>query len=181
MTEHHRLCGSVVPFERRWHIIQEIDLTRLGADHRRLMQLCDDLEVMADALPAMPSAAEAQRLASELRELVQTDEAQERAYLAMMFARDRDDPLASALLRHVGTRHATDAARADELIATLAPDAGDAARVSPDALGYMLRCFFEGCRRAMDFEELVILTLGARRLTPEARAQLTDSLAARAA
>ena len=44
-------------------------------------------------------------------------------------------------------------------------------------LGYMLRCFFDGCRRAMDFTELAILALGERRLTRDARALLIGSLA----
>lgn len=35
------LQGSVVPFARRWHIIQEIDLIRLLQEHRRRLALCE--------------------------------------------------------------------------------------------------------------------------------------------
>jgi hypothetical protein len=40
----------------------------------------------------------------------------------------------------------------------------------------MLRCFFEGCRADMAFEELAILALADKRLTPAARGLLRDSL-----
>jgi hypothetical protein len=40
----------------------------------------------------------------------------------------------------------------------------------------MLRCFFDGCRRALAFEELAILNLARRRLSPETGALLAACL-----
>ena len=41
-----------------------------------------------------------------------------------------------------------------------------------DALGYMLRCGFDGWRRALDFAELAVVVLAGSRLTPVARQRL---------
>jgi hypothetical protein len=42
----------------------------------------------------------------------------------------------------------------------------------------MLRCFFDGCRSGIAFEELAIRTLADRRLTHEARMLLDSRLQA---
>jgi hypothetical protein len=41
----------------------------------------------------------------------------------------------------------------------------------------MLRSFFTGGRRAIDFERLTIIALAGHRLTPDARALPADALA----
>lgn len=176
--ERNRLQGSVVPFARRWHVIQEIDLVRLVAEHRRRADLCDRLEGMADLLPERPAADEAAAIERALADLVERNEHDEFAFLQAMLLHGRDDALASALLDHIRRRHAADTAAAQELIAALRCD-GPADHIPlAETLGHMLRGFFTGCRRAIDFEQLTILTLAARRLTPDARALLVDALAA---
>ena len=179
MTEHFRLAGSVVPFARRWHVIHELDLAPLMADHVALRALCDALEACADQLPAPLSCDEVARLCSGLQARIDRHEAEEDSFLLTMFARDSRDPLTSALLDHVHARHAADAAHAHDLIVALEARDENGAVACGETLGYMLRCFFDGCRRAMDFEELTILTLGHARLTSEARAVLVGGLCSR--
>jgi len=45
-----------------------------------------------------------------------------------------------------------------------------------DMLSYMLRCLFDNYRRAIDFEELALLSLAGTRLSAEARLALEHSL-----
>ncbi|UAK25964.1 hemerythrin domain-containing protein [Sphingomonas nostoxanthinifaciens] len=173
----HDLIASKVSFARRWHVIAEIDLMRLMADHAAISQLCDALEMVADLLPERPSAATAEQIAEGLETLLRTHNPQEERLMEAMFARDLSEPLTHSLLDHIHARHVACAVQAQDLAAALRVGASEEA-IAPDALGYMLRCFFEGCRDAMVIEQLAIFALGQDRLTAGARALLTDRLAA---
>ena len=169
--------GRVVPFCRRWHVIDEIDLVRLLAGHAELRTLCDLLEACADTLPVMPSPAQTTVLCQRLTVAIDRYARAGETLLEEMFRREADRPLAAALLARIRARHAIDDSSAQDLIAALDPESTEPDRFPPEMLGYMLRCFFDGCRRAMDFTELAILALGERRLTRDARALLIGSLA----
>jgi hypothetical protein len=181
MTDESDLKANVVPFCRRWHVIHEVDLVRLAADHSVLRRLCNELEACADALPFTVSPRQLQSLCQGLRDFVARYEAVDEMLLKTMFGRDLADQLTHALLSLVQGRHAADASHALDLITALDPKAVDHERFSVEALAYMLRCFFDGCRRAMDFEELTILMLGGNRLTPDARGLLVSGLSGAAA
>lgn len=96
--------------------------------------------------------------------------------LEAIFQREPPQTLNAAVLAHIRARHAVDAANAENLIAAREPSPNEQYRLPPETLGYMLRGVFDGWRRAMDFNELAILTLGDRRLTPQARELLIASL-----
>ncbi|MEN2748753.1 hypothetical protein [Sphingomonas sp. T9W2] len=166
--------GSVVPFARRWHSIQEIDLIRLLQEHRRRLALCGQAEAMADALPDRPVAATMTLFLQALETLVMRGEQADGVYLEAMLSNGRADLLTATLLDHVRHRHEADAAAARELVAAFAEADAFAA---PETLGHMLRSFFTGCRRAVDFEQLAIIALAGQRLTPQARGLLVDALA----
>ena len=168
------LQGSVVPFARRWHVIHEIDLIRLMQEHRDRLALATQAEAIADGLPDRPAKPMMAAFLTALRQLVTKGERADGDYLAAMLLNGHEDPLAWTLIDHVRHRHMADGAAARELIAAL--DEGDAF-ATPETLGYMLRSFFTGCRRAVDFEGLTIIALAGHRLTPEARALLVDALA----
>ncbi|PZO79821.1 MAG: hypothetical protein DI632_03995 [Sphingomonas hengshuiensis] len=172
------LQGSVVPFARRWHVIQEIDLMRLIGGHGRRLALCDQAERIADALPHRPDATTLAAFLAALEDQVVRGEEAEDAFLATMLLNGRDDPLAQTLLGHVRWRHAADGAAARELIAAFVE--ADV-RVAPETLGHMLRGFFAGCRHAVAFEQLTIVALAGHRLTADAGALLADALAESAA
>ncbi|RZM04088.1 MAG: hypothetical protein EOP68_19855 [Sphingomonas sp.] len=177
MIEHDDDGGRVVPFVRRWHVIHDIDLARLIADHARLRDVCDRLEACADALPDGVSDADADAVSRRLRAVVVSHPRDETAVIDALFAADLDDPLTATLVGRIRARHLSNAVEAEDILAALA----GASTPCAEAFGHMLRGFFDGCRRAMEFTELAILTLGAQRLTPDARALLVGGLCGRAA
>ena len=170
------LQDNVVALRRHWQAINELDLARLLAEHRKLDTLCDLLEACADALPARSTLAQSIVLCEKLAALIDLHERGGTTLFHEMFEPDLHRPLTNALLDHIGARYAVDSANAQDLIAALDPASEEASRFPAEVLGYMLRCFFDGCRLAMDFTELAILTLGEKRLTPDAKVLLTTSL-----
>ncbi|UFN49965.1 hemerythrin domain-containing protein [Roseomonas sp. OT10] len=159
-----------------WKARAEAGIAALSADHVRLRALCDRLEGLADRLPALPAAEERGRIARQLATLVPCHQAMERAVLDDLFPEAREDPLGHALLDRIASQHALDELHAQDLGAVL--DAADASGPpgGAAALGYMLRCFFDGCRRALAFEELSLITLARHRLPPDATRLLAACL-----
>lgn len=171
--DRHPRQASVVPFARRWHVIHEIDLIRLMQAHRHRLALAAQAEAIADGLPNRPTEPMMTAFLIALQELVTKGERADGDGLEAMLLNRHDDPLTWTLIDHVRHRHRADRAAASELIAAF--DEADAF-VAPETLGHMLRSFFTGCRRAVDFEELTLIALAGHRLTSEARALLVDAL-----
>jgi hypothetical protein len=176
MQDPQTLNGSHVPFARRWHVIDEIDLIGLVADHGAIERLCVRLEGCADQLPKRPAADAVADLCAALQARVLDHLDREDRLLVAMFARELHNPLCRALVDSIHSRHVGCAVLAQDLIATLKAHSAGQRTICADALGYMLRCFFDGCRAAMAFEELAILTLASTRLTREARSLLASRL-----
>jgi hypothetical protein len=177
MHDRDDLTGSCVPFARRWDVVDEIDLVRLVADHTATERLCACLEDCADRLPERPAPEEIDALCEGLQSRVLDHVEREDQLLAAMFERDMPDPLCHSLIAHIHARHVACTVQAQDLISALKAGSAGQRTVCAEALGYMLRCFFDGCRAAMAFEELTILALADTRLTPGARALLADRLA----
>ncbi|SDA30163.1 hemerythrin domain-containing protein [Sphingomonas sp. NFR15] len=178
MQDPDTFAASPFPFVGRWHVIDEIDLVGLVADHAATERLCARLEACADQLPDRPTLAEIDDLCAALQSRILDHIEREDQLLAAMFARTRSAPLCHALLDQIHMRHVACTVLAQDLVAALDATAPGHRTICAEALGYMLRCFFEGCRAAMAFEELAILALAGSRLTREARALLTERLAA---
>ncbi|MET4898374.1 hypothetical protein RN629_14655 [Sphingomonadaceae bacterium jetA1] len=179
--ESPRASGHDGPVPQPWHAIQDIDIVRIVADHRCLANLCNLLERCADELPRLPPEPTAARLCEALTALTEPVENECPAYPALTEIYDPGDPFAAALMEELRIRYATDAMHAQDLADALRAAPGMADRISADTLGYMMRCFFNACRQAMDCEELAILALAGHRLTRAARQALLDSLRFRAA
>lgn len=162
-----------------WHVIDEVDVVGLVSDHAVLDRLCDRLEQHADWLPKRPSAREADALRADLRVALGRHVVREERLFTRLFAASLSQPLCHTLIDQVAARHTECLAQAEDIVAALQPDS--AAVPCAEAFGYMLRCFFAGCRQAMAFEELALLTLAGDRLTLAARALLTQRLSASAA
>ncbi|WP_421988816.1 hypothetical protein [Roseococcus sp.] len=123
------------------------------AEHARLRELCDRLEAIADHLPALPEGG-SQCLMGELSALLRQRE-EDNLLDMLLYLRDPTGTR-QALAARIRSQQVTDLVHAQDLGVALAEaKGGDAA-----SLGYMLRCFFLGCRRALAFEELAILYLG---------------------
>lgn len=157
-------------------MIHEIDLTGMVSDHADLERLCDRLEDVADALPHLPSEGAALGLCRELEHRLPIHEVRERALFDALFESDPITPGQAAAFQHIRRRSSSHVVQSDDIVTALLPDAPP---LPPSTLGYMLRCFFEGCRADMAFEELAILQFARDRLTPDARALLEHSFAAR--
>ncbi len=144
------------------HLIDEDDIVWLIADHSAQRRLCTMLEGVADDLPDMPSKDEILVIEEQLSTFSQ------RHFLleAELFARLTDNSkrlTSERIVKEIRQNHAIDAIHADDLAAELKRLSGVSRAVHPGELAYMLRCFFDGCRRAIAFEELAILKLGGVR------------------
>jgi len=157
-----------------WHMIEEIDLVPVIALQCDWLRLCERLEVLADRLPGAFSEPERTLVCAELSRLADAPHDVFVVGAQALFVRQEGEPLAHSLIGHVARRHAARIVQAHDLIETLdlqTPHAPDA-----ETLGYMLRCFFEGCRQVVALERLTLLELGAERLTASARALLTERI-----
>ena len=123
---------------------------QLYAEHGRLGALCELLEAIADDLPrACPKRCG--RAAAELETLVPEHHAFEEMVLTEVLPPNRRD-----LLDRILGQHAEDEGLAFELAMALEPIGHGATPEQPETLGYMLRCFFNNCRRSMLVEELAL-------------------------
>lgn len=139
-------------------------VARLYADHGRLGELCDQLEAIADDLPrACPTRCS--RAAAQLTALVPAHHAFEFGVLAEVLGAGRRE-----LLERILAQHAEDEGLALEIAMALEPLSAGAAPEEPVTLGYMLRCFFNNCRRTMLVEELALqAALAGRGVRPPPR------------
>lgn len=167
--------GGIAILRSRWHMIGELEIAGIVADHAMLRRLCDDLELIADALPELPAAAEAELCRVRLEEFVPLHYRREERLFQALFDGGPHQALRRSLFAEIRAAHLLDNVHAQDLAAALSQVT--ARPVQPETLAYMLRCFFDGCRRAMAFETLAILMLGEGRLTAEAREMLLESLA----
>ncbi|NYD89033.1 hypothetical protein HD841_000802 [Sphingomonas melonis] len=160
----------------REHAGMDEDVIRLVADHQQLGDLCDLLETCADELPCIPSQKLVERICSTLEELYATNTVGPPPYPALSELYDATNSLETVLLKQIQLRHLADTMHAQDLVDALRGLLVPHEPRSPDALGYMLRCFFDGCRKAMDCEELAILALSRHQLSAKARSTLINSL-----
>jgi len=156
------------------HLIDEHDIAWMIADHAEQRRLCGRLERMADGLPDRPLSGEAAELRAALRSFPVRHFAAE-AELFSWLAKQSSSIWADKVVHEIVRSHAVDAMHADDVAAEL--EHIDTAHIGQ--LSYMLRCFFDGCRRAIAFEELALLKMGGDRLTPTARSAVIASLGSR--
>ena len=122
-------------------------------DHLIQRMLCDDLEGVADRLPTLPPLPTIKRLCDRIRHITTTHFDRAERVLATLPIAQRPAAGEIAALRRM---HLTDEAHVQDLITTLCQQARLADGRNAEQLGYMLRCFFDGCRRAIIFKESLI-------------------------
>lgn len=159
-----------------WRVLSEIDVAAMVAQHAALRDLCDALERCADELPTREAVIDAINISAALAECLRHHEVVENTILSSLL---EDDPAlpANSLLGRIRHRHAADHLHAEDLRDALGAAARSLDPAQSDALGYMMRCLFDGCRRGVDFQEAAILMLAQDRLTFGAREMLSASLA----
>ncbi|MBO1073861.1 hemerythrin domain-containing protein [Roseomonas marmotae] len=164
-----RLCdGWRDEFEQRVRVLAE--------EHAALRNLCDRLERIADDLPRQPAAEERQAVIRDLQSLMGRHQQREDAFLSSLLRGQGSTPLERGLLARIRWHHAQDEMHARDLSCALQAARPEGFPIGAEAMGYMLRCFFDGCRRAMAFEELAILVLARQRLSGRAAGILIQSL-----
>jgi hemerythrin-like domain-containing protein len=131
---------------------QDTDLTGLRDCYSRLLDICTSLEEVADGLPGNVPIAPCQMLARTVAEQLVTTHAREgRVLMPRLLASGR------AGLQRVAERlrqeHDFDHQAAMEIEEALRDLIWGRSVLSPDAIGYMLRSFFESVRRHVYAEQ----------------------------
>ncbi|GAA4776352.1 hypothetical protein GCM10023219_25010 [Stakelama sediminis] len=125
----------------------------LGQDHRIQEAVCRELEAIADALPTLPDTARIERLSQLVQQI--TTEQFDRAESA--FEQCAADGLVTqSQLNRLRDMQSLDAMHAQDMMETLRHRAQHRMKGPHTDLGYMLRCFFDGCRRAIAFKEAML-------------------------
>lgn len=128
-------------------------LQELEDDHQIQRALCHDLEAIADALPKAPSHSQLRRVAERI---VRVSTEHHPHAVTLLRSLPADSRPSEADLAALEAMHLIDAIHGEDLITAL----WNYVETNPDRhegeLGYMLRCYFDGCRRAMAFKEALI-------------------------
>lgn len=136
----------------------------LHEDHVIQRLLCDDLERVADCLPALPTLPELRRISDRILRITSSHFARAEQILRTMPPEQRPTPV---MLDALHQMHVLDELHGQDLIVTLWQHVGTAAGANIGQLSYMLRCFFDGCRRAIRLKESYIANAGAGVVRPD--------------
>ena len=125
-------------------------LDTLLDDHAIQRLLCDELEAVADGLPALPPLCAIRRLCDKILWITTTHFARAERILSALPSGHGPTPAEIATLRQM---HQLDELHAQDLVAELWSHAAGRPSGGVGQLGYMLRCFFDGGRRAIALKE----------------------------
>jgi hemerythrin-like domain-containing protein len=141
-------------------------LDRLVAEHELQLELCDALELIADGLPnRIPSNLVREVTAALTHGLSAHFSFEEDVLFPLLRQRGGDEVSLAAALDQLESEHARDAGLCDELAEELkALSLRDEPR-NVEMLGYMLRGFFEGQRRHIEWENTIVVPAARRLLT----------------
>lgn len=137
----------------------------IAHQHNLQNSLCDVLEKIADGLPNEVDRNLAATAASMLRHdlpLLHRDE--EDGLFPLLELRCPPEDHITALLAQLALEHKMDDGFSGELAEALDMMAQGQSVASPEALGYMLRGFFESYRRHLYWENHVVLPIARKRL-----------------
>ncbi len=133
-------------------------LVALERQHCALLHICDELEIAANDLPDRLEPARCTKLARATLTTLADAHAGEEMFLFPVLAAAASLDLAPVACR-LREEHETDQAAAEELEDALLSFAAGQPFLSTDAMGYLLRSFFEGVRRHVRSEQDLVLLL----------------------
>jgi hypothetical protein len=139
--------SPVVPFP-----IQST-IETLHEDHIIQRLLCDDLERVADHLPALPTLPQLRRISDRILRVTSSHFSRAEQVLRTMPPEQRPTPV---MLDALHQMHVLDELHGQDLVVSLWQHVGAVAGANVGQLSYMLRCFFDGCRRAIRLKESYI-------------------------
>ncbi len=121
---------------------------------RAQLELCDQLEIIADSLPERVDRQTCALTAQALDEVIRSAHAIEEAHVFPLVTREATVEVdSSALVAHLRQDHLADAFLVEELVELLASYGSGTPLHGPEASGYMLRSFFGGLRRHLALEQ----------------------------
>ena len=121
--------------------------------HAEKLKLCDELEAIADALPDRIDRRKCLIIASALPPLLAQSHAYEEKYVFPAFQRNGWSRIARLMtVRRLKVEHVEDECAAQDLADVLSAIGEGGPVRNAEALGFMLRAFFETMRRHIAFE-----------------------------
>lgn len=142
--------------------------TVVARSHAEKLRICDDLEEIANALPASFDRLKCLQLANALVPLLRRSHQYEEEVVFPAYATIRGR---EASLRRLRAEHIEDECFADEVTEVLLTIGHGAEVANPEAVGFMLRGFFELVRRHIAFEREHVLPVVDRLLAEQAKAK----------
>ena len=148
-------------------------LDLIDHEHRMQEHLCDILEKIADGLPQDVDPALCQKAVQALRhDIPLHHQDEERGLFPLLNKHATHIPVIQGAIQRLETEHDSDEGFASELIEQLEILARGGKTANANMLGYMLRGFFEGYRRHIQWEDAVIMPLAREHLSAEDLAAL---------
>ena len=136
------------------------DLALLKANHRKQLTLCAELEEIADNLPDHVNRQRCLHLARVLCPFIMEAHAlEERALFSEVYALAHTLPNLEITIERLRWEHFEDLCFSEELREALLDLGRDDRQINGEAVGYMLRGFFESLRRHVAFEQEVLMPL----------------------
>ena len=152
--------------ESRLSCLQRNPLDTLAQDHVQQAGLCDILEQIADSLPADMDRVDCREAALALRlDLPLHHQDEEDGLFPLLRRHAEQSENLAAIMARLSSEHAADEGFAEELSEQLESLAHGDSPSNPEALGYMLRGFFESYRRHIYWENEILLPLARETLT----------------
>jgi hemerythrin-like domain-containing protein len=139
----------------------QADLAQVFAYHLKAQEaICDNLEAIADSLPASVNHQMCIQVTQELAPLISQAHRFEENQLFPLLMNVRDPHLDVAqTIKRLQAEHLSDEDYAEELCGAISSFRADADHSKGENLGWMLRGFFESIRRHIAFEREYILPL----------------------
>jgi hypothetical protein len=129
------------------------EIAMVTHSHDSLLLLCDELEALADSLPSGADHQRCLHLARAVYPIVASSQkVEETLLIAALTSLAATLPDVPATLERLRCEHHSDLCFAEELNDVLLAFGRGEDRMTPDAVGYMLRAFFKGVRRHVAFE-----------------------------
>ena len=147
-------------------MIHRSSAVRFEQGHVALLYLCDELEHIADGLPDRIDREACRALGMSIAETMVTAHRAEAQWLfPALLQRAIEAPELPGVVSGLAEQHRRDQYLAEEVREALLGFAEGKPSLSPDALGYLLRSFFDGQRRHIALErELAAPLLAGIRL-----------------
>lgn len=165
MTSHERLsaaawCHSAqtCPVVSACRSPQETPCLKVARAHEDKLTACAEIEAIADALPRRPDQRACLSLAGRLVPMLRQAHRYEEDVLFPAFEAGVANPAAESSIRRLKKEHVEDRCGAQDISEALMAIGQGTPIANPEALGFMLRAFFETLRRHIAFEREHILS-----------------------